>query len=154
MTFDILVQLILDSGIAQAHRLLRGVEILEICLDVLLVFQFELLRQFVIDIDHFFLVDGLLLLVQVVHDEEVLSFALVEVNTIDVIEVRHGAIDDIPVVVTALKYVLTWIDEYLELISNSDFQSYQEYAPLLVKNHGHVFEFQVFVFVFLKRDPV
>lgn len=136
------VQLGFDPSITQTDRLLGLVEVLDAHLRVSLVLNFQLLGQLEVDIYHLLLVDRLLLHIQVVHDEEVLSTRWLQVDPVYLLIGRQTVVNDVSIVVVVAKYVLGRIDKHLELASNPHLQSNQEDVFLLVKDHADVFELQ------------
>lgn len=153
MSLDILVKLILDSGIAKTHRLRCGIKVFIVGLDVLLILNLQSLGKLLVDIDELPLIDTFLF-VEVVHDEEVLGLMRRDVDTVDLIEVRLTVVDHISEVVSVTEDVLTWVHEYLHLVGNKHLQRDEEYILLLVKNHGDVSKLQPLVLVFLERHSI
>jgi hypothetical protein len=119
MAFYRLVKLVLNSCIAKRNWLWGREEVLIIGLDVLLVLSLKLLSQFLVDLQHVSFVDSFLL-VQVVHDEKVLSHVMLKVDVIDLVEVRLLVVNDIPEVVLVLKDILRWIHKNFKLIRNKN----------------------------------
>jgi len=98
-----------------------------------------------VDVDHLLLVDGLLLLIQVIHDKEIGSLSLVQVDPIDVVEVRLAVMDDVPCMIASIEDVLAGVDKHFELVRNLNFEGNQEYVSLLIQNHSNILELEALV---------
>jgi len=119
-------------------------------LRVLLVLYLKLFSQLEVDFHHFFFVDGLLLDIQVVHNEEVLCARWLQVNTIDLLERGHAVVNNISIVVLVVKDVLRRVHEHLELTGNPDLEGNKEDVLLLVEDHTDVLELEALELVALQ----
>ena len=119
-----------------------------------MVLNINLLLQAQVILNHFFFVQRWLFDAQIVHDEEIACLWLIDTDSIDVIEVRTLAMDHVAKMVVLIKYVITRVHKYLNLIGNSYFQSYQKDLFLLIEDHYNVFELEPVIFVVLQWNSI
>ena len=62
--------------------------------------------------------------------------------------------DHVAKMVVLIKYVITRVHKYLNLIGNSYFQSYQKDLFLLIEDHYNVFELEPVIFVVLQWNSI
>ena len=62
--------------------------------------------------------------------------------------------DHVAKMIVLVKYVITRVHEYLDLVGNSHFQSYQENLFLLIEDHHNVLELEPVIFVVLQGNSV
>ena len=142
MAINTCVKLILDSCITQRNWFLCLVEVLHASLLILLLLILKLFCKAQVNLDHLLLANWLLLDVEIIHDEEVLSTAWLEIDAVDLLVRGQAVMDDVSVVVLVVKDVLTGIDKHLELACDPYFKSNQEDVLLLVQDHADVLELQ------------
>lgn len=125
--------------------------VFKISILVALVFFLILPGQLQIDINHLSSCQMRILLIQVVHDEEVACLALPQINLIYETEGWLLTVDDVAEMIACVEDIVIGIDEHLGFASDSDFQSNKEQALLLVQDHAHIFEFESFELTFFQR---
>jgi hypothetical protein len=82
----------------------------------------------------------LLLFVQVVDNEKVLSVLFIEVDSINFVIIWLTVANYITEVVAVVKDVVRWVDKHFHLISDFEFDSNQVNILLLEKNHHNIRE--------------
>ena len=153
MPFNILVELVLNPCITETHWLSSGVEVLKIGLDVLLVLDLESLCKLLVYVDEFSLVNRLLL-VKVVHDEEIFSLVRRNIDAVNLVEIWLTVIDHISEMISVTEDVLTWVHKHFHLVCNQNLQGNQKDVFLLIEDHCHISELETFVFVTLKWNSI
>ena len=122
MPLYVLVQFVLDPSITQTRRLDSGVKVLEISLNIFLVFCIKSLSKLLVDIDQFSLVDRLLF-VEVVHNEKVLCLMRRDIDAVDLVKIWLTVVNHVTKVIGVTKDILTWIYKHFHLIGNEYLKS-------------------------------
>ena len=122
MPLYVLVQFVLDPSITQTRRLDSGVKVLEISLNIFLIFCIKSLSKLLVDIDQFSLVDRLLF-VEVVHNEKVLCLMRRDIDAVDLVKIWLTVVNHVTKVIGVTKDILTWIYKHFHLISNEYLKS-------------------------------
>jgi hypothetical protein len=62
--------------------------------------------------------------------------------------------DNVAKMIVLIKYVVTRVHKYLDLVGDSHFQSYQKDLFLLVEDHYHVLELEPVIFMVLQWNSI
>ena len=123
-------------------------------LNILSVFPLKNFGQLHANLVLLFLRNGILL-VEVINDEEVFSFGLVQVQIVDPIKIWHAIVDDIAeVIISWFKNIVIWIDKHHRLIEKANLQCDQENVSFLIKDHDNISEFETTIIFSFQRNTI